>query len=222
MKETNEINVNIATYGEVLNQVNRLGQYEFRLAISKLGEGACVAEVVAAVEAHREPPMKALGCNIGSAVMLSTEAWRKLAEQSEAAAKRELLKDSKALQSVDVLLEKANAAAEAARKAQDEFNRLYNELDRIPASIDALNLRLSQIATSREQLNNAEATVKDLYAAAIRGATVQAGSLEAWSGVVATREIRLGVLAEFEAESKGALAALVAREKELRKALGIK
>ncbi len=100
--------------------------------------------------------------------------------------------------------------------------RLYNELDRIPARIDALNLRLSQIATSREQLNNAEATVKDLYAAAIRGAMVQAGSVEAWSGVVATREIRLEVLPEFEAESKGALAALVAREKELRKALGIK
>jgi len=116
--------------------------FEYRLAISRCGQGASIDEVCAAIEEWRKPYMKD-GPNIGSSIMMSAEAWQKVAKQSDDAAKKELLKDSRALRGVDELISKAEAAAEAARRAQAEFDRQHAELNAIPAKIDALNLKLA-------------------------------------------------------------------------------
>jgi hypothetical protein len=217
--ENTDIQSPAATFNDAANAVNHLGQFEYRLAISKLGANASLQDVIAAIEEHRAPFMREVGGNIGSSVMLSSSAWQKLANESDDAAKKILLSDSKAMRNVEDMISKAEVAAEVARKAQAEFDRLYAELDAIPAQKDALNLKLAQISNTRHDLAHAEEIVKDLYAAALRGAIIERGALEMWSGLVATKQLRLDVLAEIESEVKAELVKVEAREKELRRQL---
>lgn len=105
---------------------------------------------------------------------------------------------------------------------QEEFERTYRELDSIPAKIDRLSLKLSQINAGRKQLADAEAKFKSLYSGILRSAQTHAGLLTDMAGMVATKPQRLEVPAEIEGETNAELSTLQARERELRKLLGIK
>jgi|SRR6516165_3984694 hypothetical protein len=89
--------------------VDRLQDYEFKLARSRCGANA-TAKDIAAVEEHRRPLMTG-ACNIGSAIYMSAENWEKVARESDEAAKRELMKGGRLEE-----LERAEAAAIACRR----------------------------------------------------------------------------------------------------------
>ena len=151
-----------------------MGNNEFLIGYSR-AETKSVNEIAEFIEDHRKPFSDGRVASIGAAAMASAEVWQKIAEESDAAAKRELLKDSSELAELNKL---ERAAAEAKRLAdakQDELTRAWNEYNSLPEKAKAISLKLAQFDNTLRELEPEvlEKGYKDTFRSMLNGARVQ-------------------------------------------------
>jgi hypothetical protein len=91
-KEPNmDRSLNLELRREVQQSISRLGDFEWRLAVSRCGLQAGAREIINEVEKLRAPYMEGAS-SIGSAIYMTGEGWTRVAHESDQAAKRELAK----------------------------------------------------------------------------------------------------------------------------------
>jgi hypothetical protein len=195
----------------------------FRAAYSK-AETKDANTIAELIEEHRKPFSEGKVASIGAMTMASQETWAKIAEESEAAARRELLKNSAELSELERLERAAEEAQRLAEAKNAELSRLWSEYNNLPEKVEAINIRQAQIATELRSLEPEalKESFKSAFSALVRGASGSQDGLNLIAGMVATREWRVEVLEHLENELESELSGLRARSKVLAKKLGQK
>ena len=206
---------------EVYNRVSQLGDNEFRLAYSRSVNKES-NEIVELIEEHRKPYTEGRVASIGAMVMASAETWQRIAEESEAAAKRELLANSAVLTELTELERKAREAQEAADKKNRELQAIWSEWNAIPDRLEAKELQLAQISNEIRSLDpqSLKAEFKTTYLAMLEGAIASGSFLPDIAMRLYTSDIRLEVLNTKAEELEHEIVELKARQKVLAKKLG--
>jgi DNA repair exonuclease SbcCD ATPase subunit len=197
-----------------------MGDNEFRLAYSK-AEIKDANNIVELVEAHRKQFAEGRVASVGSMTMASPETWAAIANESDAAARRELLQSSAVLTELDELERKAREAQQAADAKNRELNALWTEYNAIPDKIEKINVRLADIATALASLDTAklETGFRELYRAALDGAIHDPFAQMQFAGLLVTAPLRKEVLTKLATELETELVELKARSKVLAKRL---
>ena len=208
---------------EVALRIPRMGNNEFLIGYSR-AETKSVNEIAEFIEDHRKPFSDGRVASIGAAAMASAEVWQKIAEESDAAAKRELLKDSSELAELNKL---ERAAAEAKRLAdakQDELTRAWNEYNSLPEKAKAISLMLAQFDNTLRELEPEvlEKGYKDTFRSMLNGALVDGFALVFAAETIVTSGLRRAVINEEKAKLEHELYEVKARSKTLAKKLGMK
>jgi hypothetical protein len=208
---------------EVANQINYLGDSELALGYSR-AQIKTVASVVEEIQKHRKQFEDGKVTSIGSAAFASTQQWEALAAESERAARDILLGDSSLLSEVDELARKATEAKRLADEKNRELQSLWSDFRSIPEKEDRINAKLGNLRAERaglavEKLNT---DFKELYGKILQGALVDHMALAYQATVIATRNLRLDVIAQLEGELNAQLAELKTRTKALARRLGQK
>jgi hypothetical protein len=208
---------------EVSLQINYLGDSEYALAFSR-AETKDTASIIEQIQKHRDGFEQGKTCGIGSATFASVEQWKALAAESERAARNELLKNSSELAELDRLEKAALEAQEAADAKSRELQANWEQYNAIPDRIEALNVRLAQIASDLRSLETEKIAedFKSHYRATLNGAIAQASWLDGIAALLVTAGLRKEVLGQLAGELERERAALTARRKVLAKRLGQK
>ena len=137
---------------EVDNQISYLGQSEFLLAVNRVEDASDVKTIVEFITEHRRQFEAGRVTSNGCASFATKETYQAIAAESDAAAKRELLKSSALLFAVDALTRKAEEARKAAEAKERELNLLWQEYSALP----------NKISTAQRELDSINDALKDL------------------------------------------------------------
>jgi hypothetical protein len=208
---------------EVANQINYLGDSELALGYSR-AQIKTVASVVEEIQKHRKQFEDGKVASIGSAAFACTEQWEALAAESERAARDILLGNSSLLSEVGELARKATEAKRLADEKNRELQFLWSDFQNVPEKADGINAKLANLRAERASLavEKLNADFKEFYAKILQGTLVDHMALAHHAAVIATRELRLDVIAKLEGELNAQLAELKTRTKTLARLLGQK
>jgi hypothetical protein len=208
---------------EVENQINYLGDSEYQLGCQR-SEIKTVASIVAAIEQHRKQFEGGRVASLMSAIFASDENWKKVAAESEKAARDILLAESSLLQEADELTRRATEAKQLAERKNRELQSLWNDFQSIPGKADAINAKLASLKVERDSLgiDKLNAAFADHYRALLAETTQDRMALDLRSGVIATRELRFQIIVELEGELQAELRQLQEKNKRLAKTLNLK
>jgi hypothetical protein len=128
------------------------------------------------------------------------------------------------LQEADELTRRATEAKQLADQKNRELQSLWNDFQSVPSKADAVKAKLASLQAERESLDidKLNAAFADHYRALLAGTTQDRMALALHSGVIATRELRLAIIAELESELNAQLAGLKTRSKAFARKLGQK
>jgi hypothetical protein len=159
-----------------------------------------------------------------SAVFASDANWKSIAAESEKAARDILLADSSLLQEADELTRRATEAKSLADAKNRELQSLWSDFQSLPGKADAINAKLADLQAERatldlDKLNTAFA---EHYRALLSGRTQDRMVLDFCAATIASRDLRLSIIAELEGGLTKELSELKARSKALAKKLGRK
>jgi len=213
--------MNTELKNEVATRVNRLGDNELILAYSK-AETKDANTIVDLIDEFRRPFADGKVTSMGSAAFANPETWAKIAEESDSAARRELLKSSAVLTELDELERRAREAQAAADQKNRELNNAWAEYSAIPERIEAINARLADIANELASLDTPKlnADFKSVYRNALNGAIYDPLAQMQLAGLLVTAPLRKEVLNELATELKAQLIEVQARSRTLGKKLG--
>lgn len=207
---------------EVALRVNRLGTNEYRLALSRAENKNDANQLVELVEAFRLPFSEGRVSSIGSMVAASAETWARIAEEADAAAKRELLKSSAVLTELEELKRKARLAQEEADRKSRELQALWDSYNSLPEQIQTRELKLAQLGNEIRSLDpkQLEENFKSLYRAMLNGVLGSPVSLNDIGMLLYTSGLRVEVLSTKAEELQKEIADLRARLKQVSRKLG--
>jgi hypothetical protein len=209
---------------EACLRLNRLGNDEFRLALSRAINKDDVNEIVQLVEAFRSPFAEGKAANLGSIIAATPEAWQAVANEADAAARAELLQDSSEFNALQKLEKAANEARKLAEAKHAELSRDWDKYSATPEQLDMTNTRLARINSELESLDAQvlETEFKGHYKSLLNGSVASAGFLDAVSIKPLTVSLRREVLEKLQQELETEATGLKARQKQLAKRLGRK
>jgi hypothetical protein len=147
-------------------------------------------------------------------------AWREARRKSDELAARELLGSSQLLAQADALADKATAAQKAADEAKAKVAELWREYTTLPSQIELRQARLADVANERSGLDATalENDFIEIYSARFVGKDVR-GNTDLIFAQLAQIELKRRALDKAEPIIKAELAALQARQRQLRKEL---
>ena len=149
------------------------------------------------------------------------EAWRKVAADSEKAAREELLASSAELQSLNTLEKQALELQRQAKAQADKLAALFAEYSALPAKAASANEQLWKVTMEREALGEPlNAKFNEAYTALVGGNLQFTAVTAQIAATIATRELRLQILDGIEVDAENELARLEVRNRELAKLLG--
>lgn len=208
---------------EIALRVNRAGDNEIRLAMSKAVNKGDVNEIVELINEARKPYTEGRVATMGCADFASQESWARIAEESDNAARRELM-GSTALAELDELERKARDAQQAAERKNLELNAAWIEYHAIPERIEQKEVQLAQIANEMRNLDPEQLAneFKRIYRIMLDGGIVSGSFLPDIALTLCTSDLRIEVLNEKADGLDREVAELKARAKTLGKRLGQK
>ena len=149
------------------------------------------------------------------------EAWKKIAEDSEKAARELLLESSAELQSLTAIEKQLFDLQRQAKAQEAKLSAWYSEYSALPGKAASVNEQLGRIAAERTALGDAlDGEFIDAYKALIADDVQYTAKVAQLSATIVTRDIRLSILDTLEADAKSELAKLDVRDKQLAKLLG--
>jgi hypothetical protein len=206
-------------------RVNRLGDDEYRLALSKAGNKSDVNEIVELIETFRAPWLEGRVANLGSMVVATPEQWQRVADAADSAARREMLRNSSVLSELNALEATARAAQEARDAKPAELQEAWDQFSSaIPDKLDAINARLDAIANELASLDTAkiEADFKNHFRAKRNGVVGSPVSLDALAALLVTAPLHREVLEDMAKGLEAEASELKSRRAKLSKKLGRK
>jgi len=209
---------------EVLRERSNCGVAEYEVCLTRAteandGKQPTSKQIIEALDAWRTQHGASVS-PFGSSYA-TEETWKKVAADSEKAARELLLESSAELQSLTAIEKQMFELQRQAKAQSDKLTAWFSEYSALPAKAAAANEQLGRIATERTALGDAlDADFIDAYTALIRGDVQYTAKVAQLSATIVTRDIRLQVLDSLEVDAENALAKLEVRNKELAKLLG--
>jgi hypothetical protein len=194
-----------------------LGQAEFELCLRKVREQFTHADSAKLVALVTDELDRWRVTFTGGKTSMTTEEWQRIFDQSENAARNQLLGDSSTHKRVEELNEKAKSAKRQAEQAAAELTTQWSEFNVLPEEKAKLGEVLKRIAKERAILEREEIenSFKEVYRTSIlhpeRNIPIVINLVE----LLTTRELRIPVLDSIEKETRESVEKLKVRNRQL-------
>src|SRR5262249_4146412 len=174
------------------------GEYEVcynRVLEANNGKQPTSKQIIEALDDWRKPFTKGVS-------YASKEAWDAMYAQSERAARELLLQSSAEMKTLTALEKQAIELQRKAKEQEAKLNTWYAEFNGLPAKAAAYHTRLSVVTAQRNELDSAYLDVDftAAYTALVGGNLAYTAKVDQLAARIATRDLRLSILKEIEAE----------------------
>jgi hypothetical protein len=216
--------LNTEIKAEVLRARTNCGLAEYEVCLTRAaeangGEQPTSKQIIEALDAWRTQHGASVS-PFGSS-FATEEAWRKIAEDSEKAARELLLESSAELQSLTAIEKQLFDLQRQAKAQEDRLNAWFSEYSSLPAKAANANDRIWKATAEREALGEPlEAKFNEAYTKLVEGDLQYTNITAQYAATIATREFRLRILDAMKVDAENELAKLEVRNRELAKLLG--